>query len=238
MGIAGDSRARIKLQSMSGVARPRGPTQEELNRRTYPRRRTTFPATYIGEANTQKPAFGLDISGGGLCLLTQEQLPPSLMKHLSLLAVVGEKKVRFECSGAWGVPIMVRGQKHFRYGMKMKQIADHDWNHVMDHSLDGEGGPGLTMGSILTAHQRDTILPIDKQHHLAEALSVKQRLAIGKDGRLPLVEYTFTGYAMQRGVPYYKLAVRSKVATSDHHVKEFKTNVLVAIEGDGVKVLD
>jgi len=223
---------------MSGAIHPRGPTQAELNRRTYPRRRTTFPATYTGEANTQKPAFGLDISGGGLCLLTQEPLPPSLMKHLTLLAVVGDKKVRFDCTGCWGVPVMVRGQKHFRYGMRMKTIADHDWNHVMDHSLDGEGGPGLTMGSILTAHQRDSILPLDKQQRISEALAHKERLVHTGDGRLPLVEYTFTGYAMQRGVPYYKLSVRSKVAASDHSVREFKTGLLVAIEGEAIKVLD
>jgi len=161
------------------------------------------------------------------------------MRHLSLVAVVGDKKVRFECSGCWGVPIMVRGQKHFRYGMRMKAIADQDWNHVMDHSLDGEGGPGLTMGSILTAGQRDTILPLAKQYRIAESLSQKQRLVYtGGDGRLPLVEYTFTGYAMQRGIPYYKLSVRSKVAERDHSVREFKTGLLVAIEGEAIKVLD
>jgi len=90
----------------------------------------------------------------------------------------------------------------------------------------------------LNCSQRDTILPIQKQHQIGEALAHKQRLAVGHDGRLPLVEYTFTGYAMQRGIPYYKLSVRSKVASADHHVKEFTTALLVAIEGDGVKVLD
>lgn len=210
----------------------------DANRRTYPRRRTTFPATYLAETNLQRPAYGLDISGGGVCLLTQEQIPRSQLKHLSLLAIVGEKKVRFQASGCWGVPTQVRGKTLYRYGLRMKAIADHDWNYVMEHSLDGDGGPGLTLGTILTALQRDSILPLQRQYAIAEGLVRKARLASTIDGRLPLVEYTFTGYAMQRGIPYYKLSVRSKVVSRGHTVAEHKTSVLAAIEGDSIRILD
>lgn len=227
-----------KAFRMSSALRPRGPSPAEINRRTYPRRRTTFPASYAAEEKAQKPAFGLDISGGGMCLLTQEPIPPSILKHFSLMAMVGERKVRLEATGCWGVPMMVRGQRHYRYGLRLKNIADHDWNHVMDHSLDGEGGPGLTPHTMLTTRQRDTILPLAKQFRIAESLARKQRLAYGGEGRLPLVEYSFTGYAMQSGTAYYKLTVRSKVTGDGSAVKEFKTNVLVAVEGDSIRVLD
>jgi len=223
---------------MPGPTQPRGPSQAELNRRTYPRRRTTFPATYVVGVEPQRPAYGLDISGGGLCLLTQEQIPENVLKHLSLLALVGDKKVRFEAFGCWAVPTDVRGKKHYRYGLRMKQIADHDWNHVMEHSLDGEGGPGLTLGSILTSKQRETILPLPKQFAIADELTRKGRLTLQTDGRLPLVEYSFNGYSMQRGVPYYKLSVRSKVASNSNHTSEHHSHVLVAIEGDSIRVLD
>jgi hypothetical protein len=215
----------------------RKPSRDELNRRTYPRRRTTFPATYVAET-TQKPAFGLDISGGGICLLTQEPIPPTVLKSLSLLAMVGERKVRFEASGCWAVPMMVRGQKHYRYGLRLKQIADHDWDFVMEHSLDGEGGPGLTPGTMLTQKQRDSILPLEKQHRIAESLAHKKRLEWSGTGKLPLVEYLFTGYAMQRGTPFYKLQVRSKISSMALGAQEFRSSVLVAIEGESVKLLD
>jgi hypothetical protein len=222
---------------MDAKDRPRGPSRAEINRRTYPRRRTTFPATYVAET-TQKPAFGLDISGGGMCLLTQEPIPPTLLKGFSLLAMLGDRKVRLEATGCWAVPMMVRGQKHYRYGLRLKQIADHDWDHVMEHSLSGEGGPGLTPGLILTTKQRDSILPIDKQHRIAESLAHKKRLDYSGTGRLPLVEYRFTGYQMQRGTPFYRLQVRSKITSATLGTQEFYSTVLVAIEGEAVKLLD
>jgi hypothetical protein len=60
-----------------------------------------------------------------------------------------------------------------------------------------------------------------------------------RDGnRLPLVEYTFHTYVMQRGTPYYRLLVRSKTVNPDRSTKEHRTSVLVAVEGDTVNVLD
>lgn len=223
---------------MSGALRPSRPNQGEISRRIYPRLRTTFPASYGVEANVQKPGFGLDLSGGGMCLLTQEPIPPSVLQHFSLLAMVGERKVRFEAAGCWGVPMMVRGQKHFRYGLQLKSISDSDWDHVMDHSLDGEGGLGLTPGTLLTTKQRDTILPLAKQYRIAEALAHKVGHTQANSDQLTLVEYAFTGYAMQRGIPYYKLSVRSKLTGTDRGVHEFTTSILVAIEGDSIRVLD
>ncbi|MBV8244525.1 MAG: PilZ domain-containing protein [Candidatus Eremiobacteraeota bacterium] len=47
-------------------------TGKDVNRRKYPRKRKPYRATFSVDGQTQKPAIGLDISGGGLCVLTQE----------------------------------------------------------------------------------------------------------------------------------------------------------------------
>jgi len=221
----------------SGSTRSAG-ADDPKNRRTYPRRRNTYPAAYVDDASTQKPAYGLDISGGGICLMTKEPIPPAIVKNLELLVMIGERKVRFAASGCWAVPMKVRGTTHYRYGMRLKQISDHDWAYLMEHSLDGEGGPQLTPGTMLTTAQRDSILPLAKQYKIAETLAHKKRLDYLDDKRLPLVEYTFTGYEMQRGTPYYKLSVRSKTINPDHSSTDHRSSVLVAIEGENVRVLD
>jgi hypothetical protein len=216
----------------------RASADDPRNRRIYPRRRNTYPAAYVDDGSAQKPAYGLDISGGGICLLTKEPIPPSVLKNLELLVMIGERKVRFTGSGCWAVPVKVRGTTHYRYGVRLKQISDRDWDYVMEHSLDGEGGPQLTPGTLLTDSQRATVLPPEKQHRIAEALALKKRLDYHGEKRLPLVEYTFNDYVMQRGTPFYRLSVRSKTINADRSTAEHRTSVLVAIEGDAVKVLD
>jgi hypothetical protein len=208
------------------------------NRRVYPRRRNTYPAAYVDDGSTQKPAYGLDISGGGICLLTKEPIAPSNLKNLELLVMIEDRKVRFTGSGCWAVPVKVRGTTHYRYGLRLKQIADRDWEYVMEHSLDGEGGPQLTPGTLLTEAQRASILPLAKQHRIAESLARKKKLDYRGEKQLPLVEYTFNDYVMQRGTPFYRFTVRSKVVNADRSTSEHRTSVLVAIEGDAVKVGD
>jgi len=216
----------------------RASSDDPRNRRIYPRRRNTYPAAYVDDGSTQKPAYGLDISGGGICLLTKEPIAPAVLKNLELLVMVGDRKVRFTGSGCWAVPMKVRGTTHYRYGLRLKQIADRDWDYVMEHSLDGEGGPQLTPGTLLTDAQRATILPLEKQHRIAESLAIKKKLDYRGDKQLPLVEYTFNDYVMQRGTPFYRLTVRSKTLNADRSTSEHRTQVLVAIEGDAVKVLE
>jgi len=217
----------------------RGPSSDDpRNRRIYPRRRNTYPAAYVDDGSAQKPAYGLDISGGGMCLLTKEPIPPAVLKNLELLVMIGDRKVRFTGAGCWAVPMKVRGTTHYRYGVRLKQIADRDWDYVMEHSLGGEGGPQLTPGTLLTESQRATILPLEKQHRIAESLAVKKKLDYRGDKQLPLVEYTFNDYVMQRGTPFYRLTVRSKMTNPDRSTTEYRTAVLVAVEGSAVKVLD
>ncbi|MGH8163791.1 MAG: hypothetical protein ACREP1_05590, partial [Rhodanobacteraceae bacterium] len=46
---------------------------KDANRRKYVRKRKPYRATFSVDGGvTQKPAIGLDMSGGGLCVLTQE----------------------------------------------------------------------------------------------------------------------------------------------------------------------
>ncbi|MGB8265907.1 MAG: PilZ domain-containing protein [Candidatus Velthaea sp.] len=208
------------------------------NRRAYPRRRHTYPVAYVDNGAGQKPAYGLDIGGGGICLLTQDPIPPAVLDDLELFVMIGDRKVRFVAAGCWAVPMNVRGAVHYRYGLRMKNISDRDWDYIMEHSLDGDGGPRLAPGTMLSHEQRDTILPFEKQHRIAESLASRRRLDYTGQAQIPAVEYTLTGYEMQRGTAFYRLQVRSRMNGPDRSWAEHRSTVLVAIEGETVKVLD
>jgi hypothetical protein len=50
-------------------------TGKEQNRRKFPRKRKPYRAAYSLDGTSVRTAIGLDISGGGLCILTQEPIP-------------------------------------------------------------------------------------------------------------------------------------------------------------------
>lgn len=208
------------------------------NRRRFPRRAKPFSAVYFPTADARFPAVGLDIGGGGMCLLTQEPLSDAIREELQVIALVAEKPVAISASVCWTESVQHKGKDHFRYGLKLKAIADQDWDLIMRWAMDEHlAAEAPSSGTVLTATQRDSLIPVRTQHQIATALVKKARLDPTDESRLPLVEYKFEGYTMRKNVPFYKLTVRSK--KSDHRtIEEFRTQVLVLVEGDGVLVLD
>lgn len=213
-----------------------GVLHHQDNRRLYPRRRSTFPATFTVDGTTSFPAFGLDVSGGGLRLLTKNQLPGDVKRSVSLLLMLEGRKVRLDCTRLWGETVPAPDGQRFRYGMKLKAIADGDWEYIMALTTS-EAGVEVLEGAVLTGAQRDALLKAETQHRVAELLSQADRLDYNPGHRLPLIEYAFDGYAMRRGTPYYAFTVRSKKSRV-HDQQEFHTKTLVGIEHPLVRLLD
>ena len=72
-------------------------TGKEQNRRKFPRKRKPYRATYATEAGAApRPAIGLDISGGGLCMLTQESV---MRDEFDIRATLDNKSVRMRVPG-------------------------------------------------------------------------------------------------------------------------------------------
>lgn len=216
--------------------KPKAPALD--NRRRFPRRNKPFSAVYFPTAEARFPAVGLDIGGGGMCLLTQEPIDDRLREGLQVIALVADKPVAINASVCWNDTLKHKGRDHYRYGLRLKQIADQDWDLIMRWALDEHvGNEAPSTGTVLTATQRDSLIPFRTQRQIATALVKKARLDPTDDTRLPLVEYKFEGYTMRKNVPFYKLTVRSKKSDS-RTLEEFRTTVLVLVEGDGVLVLD
>lgn len=184
------------------------------------------------------PAVGLDIGGGGLCLLTQQPIPADI-HELSVVVLIDEKPVPVTGMVKWNDTIKYKEKDHFRYGLKLLKIADGDWDTMMN-SLSVQLGLGTPAnGSVLTAKQRDQLIPARVQEQISDALVKRERLDPPRHDCLPLTEYKFEGYTMRKSVPMYKLSVRSKARNlSGRDLNEFRTTILVLIEGNGVVIAD
>jgi len=211
---------------------------ESTTRRIYGRRKVTFPMSYGGPDGAGRPAFGLNIGGGGICILTREQVLPAAGRHIALLATLGAARMTFEADIRWQQPIEVRGETEYRLGLKIAAISDDEWDALMAFSLADvtEGGSPAAAGSILNAQQRDSMLPVEKQQRIVARLMEMRRLSNPGDGRLPLIEYTFAGYRCLNGVPSYRLVIRSKTIETDGTSNEFHTHLDAAIENSGIVI--
>ena len=208
------------------------------DRRRYPRRAKPFQAVYWPTPEMRFPAVGLDIGGGGLCLLTQQPIPAG-GQELSIVVLVDERPVPVTGTLKWADTIKYKDKEHYRYGVKLTKISDADWDAMMN-ALSVQIGLGTpASGSVLTAKQRDTLIPAKVQGEITEALVKRGRLDAPQHDCLPLAEYKFEGYTMRKSVPFYKLTVRTKMRTaSGRDLNEFRTTILVLIEGNGVIVAD
>lgn len=193
---------------------------------------------YLSRGQERKPAIGLDISGGGLRVLLKERVEHP---EIALVVLIAERPVALSAKVKWATKTRHQGQEHYLYGLKLAKISDHEWDRIMEWTLE-EADPGaklhLTVGATLTAAQRDIVIPQERQTEVAQRLVAKGRLDALVPGRLPLIEYKFEGYKMRGGVPYYRLIIRSRKTEKDHSMTEYRTNVLSRVEAEGVLVLD
>ena len=217
----------------SALRRSSAPGVADENRRLYPRRRVTFPATFSLDGQTTLPAFGLDLGGGGLRLFTRDPITTRPEKPVSLTAVIDGRKLHFKAVRRWSAAFEAPAGTRYRHGLALRNIKDGDWEFLMNLSLDASG---LHRG-VLSAVELGQMLSPDKQRKVAEELAAAGRLTYQPGSRLPLIEYAFDGYAMRHGVACYRFTVRSRVTKSDGP-QEHRTAVLVAIEGDVVKLLE
>src|SRR6202165_3946380 len=90
-------------------------TGKEQNRRKFPRKRKPFHAAYSIEGKPARAAIGLDISGGGVCILTQEPVPQD---EFEVRLTIEERDVRVRAKVVWHDNVQHQGRKVWRYGMR------------------------------------------------------------------------------------------------------------------------
>jgi len=221
-------------KTTSATTTPQQPSTP--NRRKFFRRTKPFQGVYYATPGERVPLVGLDISGGGLCILLQQPVK-DLSAELMLGAVIQAKPFTVIGTVRWSDVVKVKGVDHFRYGLKLKSIADDDWDRLMLWTV--ENNSDFSEGATLSAAQRDSLITQQTQDKIAESLLAKGRIDPYSDGKLPLIEYNFVKYTMRQGSPYVWLRVRSRCTDRTlQTVVDHMTNVLVSTDDGHTKLID
>jgi hypothetical protein len=221
-------------KTTSATTAPQQPSTP--NRRKFFRRTKPFQGVYYATPGERVPLVGLDISGGGLCVLLQQPVK-DLSAELMLGAVIQSKPFTVIGTVRWSDVVKVKGVDHYRYGLKLKSIADDDWDRLMLWTV--ENNSDFSEGATLSAAQRDSLITQQTQDKIAEALLAKNRIDPYSEHKLPLIEYNFVKYTMRQGAPYVWLRVRSRCTDKTlQTVVDHMTNVLVSCDDGHTKLID
>ena len=122
-------------------------TGKDVNKRKYPRKRRPYRAPTAWTGRPRKPAIGLDLSGGGCCILTQENVAA---KEFELRAQDRGAQVRLRAKTVWTDNVTHQGRKVWRYGMQFTGIPADDWDAIIRYTTDKPVGESNKAAEDLT----------------------------------------------------------------------------------------
>jgi hypothetical protein len=215
-------------------------TGKDVNKRKYPRKRRPYRAAYSTDGKTQKSAIGLDLSGGGCCILTQESVG---QKEFELRAQIEERMVRLRAKTVWQDNVTHQGRRVWRYGMQFTGIPADDWDAIIRYTADkpvvdaNKAAEDLAKVR-LTADDTARLLPLALQNRLLQMLVQRRRLAPLDERATPLVQYFYSGVVKHEGKPMHRLTIQSKVVDTDNKPEVFETQFVFDDSGQNIGILE
>jgi hypothetical protein len=214
-------------------------TGKEQNRRKFPRKRKPYRAAYSLDGKATRAAIGLDVSGGGLCILTQE---PVGREEFEVRAELDGHSVRMRAKIVWHDNVQHQGKKVWRYGMRFVGIAADDWDAIMRYTTDRpvtETNKAQQELSAVRMTPDDTarLLPRDLQTRLLQMLVERRRLAPLAERVTPLVQYFYSGVVRHDDRLMHRLVIQSKVVGRESD-ELFETRFVFDESGKNVQILN
>jgi hypothetical protein len=213
---------------------------KEPNRRRYPRKRKPYRATVsIDGGATQKPAIGLDLGGGGLCIITQE---PAGKDEFEVRATIESRVVRMRARAVWQDEVTHQGKSVWRYGMRFTGISADDWDAIVRYADEkpvtetNKTQEELTTIR-MTPDDANRLLPTRLQQRLLQMLVERRRLAPLKGHHTPLVQYFYSGIVRHEGKLVHRLTIQSKVVGAEGG-EMFETRFMFDDKGESITVLN
>lgn len=214
-------------------------TGKEVNRRKFPRKRKGYRATYTLDGKTQRPAIGLDISGGGMCFLTQEEVAHP---EFELRVTLDQRAVRMRVRPVWQDRVTHQGKAVWRYGVRYSGIPADDWDAVMRYTT---GKPVADMNKAqdelvavrMTDDDATRLIPMMLQRRLFQMLIERNRLAPLDPKITPLVQFFYSGLVRFEDRPMHRLTIQSKVVLDDG-TDMYETRFLIDESGENVMMLN
>ncbi len=214
-------------------------TGKEQNRRKFPRKRKPYRAAYTLDGKSMRPAIGLDVSGGGLCILTQE---PVRHDEFEVRVELDDRSVRMRAKIVWHDNVQHQGKKVWRYGMRFVGIAADDWDAIMRYTTDrpvAETNKAQEELSAVRMTEDDTarLLPRELQTRLLQMLVERRRLAPLTERVTPLVQYFYSGIVRHNDRLVHRLVIQSKVVGPERD-ELFETRFVFDESGKNVQILN
>lgn len=215
-------------------------TGKEPNRRKYPRKRKPYRATVsIDAGTTQKPAIGLDLSGGGLCLLTQD---PTGRDEFEIRAAIESHPVRIRARAVWQDTVTHQGKSVWRYGMRFTGISADDWDAIIRYTTDKpvaetSKAQEELVSVRMTPDDANRMLPIQLQRMLLSMLVERRRLAPLQENVTPLVQYFYSGVVRYNSQLVHRLTIQSKVVGPEGS-EMFETRFVFDDSGGSIQILN
>jgi hypothetical protein len=214
-------------------------TGKEQNRRKFPRKRKPYRAAYTLDGTSTRAAIGLDISGGGLCILTQE---PVRRDEFEVRVELEERSVRVRAKIVWHDNVQHQGRKVWRYGMRFVGIPADDWDAIMRYTTDrpvAESNKAQEeLGAVrMTSDDTARLLPRELQTRLLQLLVERGRLAPLSDRVTPLVQYFYSGIVRHDDRLVHRLVIQSKVVGAEQDAL-FETRFVFDESGTNVQILN
>lgn len=213
-------------------------TGKEQNRRKFPRKRKPYRAAYVVEGTSARTAIGLDISGGGLCLLTQEAVP---REDFEVRAQIDDRPVRIRVRVVWHDNVKHHGKTVWRYGTRFTGISADDWDAIIRYTTDrpvAESNKAQDELTTVRMSPDDTarLLPKELQNRLLGMLVERRRLA-PLDEKTPLVHYFYSGIVRHNDTLMHRLVIQSKVVGPERD-ELFETRFVFDESGKNVQILN
>jgi hypothetical protein len=215
-------------------------TGKEPNRRKYPRKRKPYRATVSVDAGvSQRPAIGLDISGGGLCLLTQE---PTGLEEFEVRATIDTRILRMRAKSVWQDTVTHQGKSVWRYGMRFTGISADDWDTIIRYTTDKpvqdvNKAQEELVSVRMTPDDANRLLPIQLQRRLLAMLVERRRLAPLQENVTPLVQYFYSGIVRYNNELMHRLTIQSKVVGSEG-AEMYETRFVFDDQGTKIEMLN
>ena len=214
-------------------------TGKEQNRRKFPRKRKPYRAAYTLDGTSTRAAIGLDISGGGLCILTQE---PVRRDEFEVRVELDGRSARVRAKIVWHDNVQHQGRKVWRYGMRFVGIPADDWDAIMRYTTDrpvAETNKAQEELSAvrMTPDDAARLLPRELQTRLLQMLVERGRLAPLTDRVTPLVQYFYAGVVRHDDRLVHRLVIQSKVVGPEHD-ELFETRFVFDESGKNVQILN
>ena len=214
-------------------------TGKEQNRRKFPRKRKPYRATYSLDGQTTRAAIGLDISGGGLCILTQE---PTGRDEFEVRATLDERQLRVRVKVVWHDNVQHQGRKVWRYGTRFTGIPADDWDAIMRYTTDrpvAESNKAQEELATVRMTPDDTarLLPGELQSRLLQLLVERRRLAPLGERVTPLVQYFYSGIVRHNDKLMHRLVIQSKVVGPETD-ELYETRFVFDESGKNVQILN